>query len=227
MSLNRYWNLLAKKMAGEATPEELLELQQLLRDNPNFIPAAEQIENLWKLNKTEADAYDAELAFEYHLNRMKEQGIHFTELETPLEVDAAGSIQTKSKKPWVAALAILFVIAATAFLYPLILKPSLKVETTRKAVSEVSTRLGSKTKLLLPDSTIVWLNAGSKLTYNDHFGTTNRNTTLTGEAFFDVRKSSIPFIIKANGVQIKVLGTAFNVKSYPNEKTTETSLVRG
>ena len=81
--------------------------------------------------------------------------------------------------------------------------------------------------MILPDSTVVWLNAGSKLTYNEHFGTNNRNATLVGEAFFDVKKSTMPFIIHANTVQIKVLGTAFNVKAYPDEKTTETSLLRG
>ncbi len=87
--------------------------------------------------------------------------------------------------------------------------------------------MGSKTKLVLPDSTVVWLNAGSKLTYNENFGTSNRSTSLIGEAFFDVKKSSIPFTIHANTILIKVLGTAFNVKAYPDEKTTETSLIRG
>ena len=79
----------------------------------------------------------------------------------------------------------------------------------------------------MPDSTIVWLNAGSKLTYSENFGVQNRNTTLTGEAYFDVKKGAIPFIIHTNGLKIRVLGTAFNVKSYPDEMTTETSLLRG
>jgi ferric-dicitrate binding protein FerR (iron transport regulator) len=97
-----------------------------------------------------------------------------------------------------------------------------------KTISEVSTPIGAKsTKIVLPDSTVVWLNAGSRLTYNEKFGQDNRNTTLTGEAFFDVKKSSIPFIIHAQALRIRVTGTAFNVKSYPNEKTTETSLIRG
>ena len=96
-----------------------------------------------------------------------------------------------------------------------------------KKYSEVSSPVGSKTKLVLPDSTVVWLNAGSKLTYNEHFGATNRNATLVGEAFFEVKKSTMPFIIHANTVQIKVLGTAFNVKAYPGDPKIETSLIRG
>ncbi|MDQ6610580.1 MAG: FecR family protein, partial [Bacteroidota bacterium] len=93
--------------------------------------------------------------------------------------------------------------------------------------AEVFTRPGSRTKLILPDGSEVWLNAGSRLTYQQPFGDATRSVNLIGEAFFDVVKSNKPFIIYTGGVQIKVLGTAFNVRSYPNEKKIETSLVRG
>jgi Fe2+-dicitrate sensor, membrane component len=74
----------------------------------------------------------------------------------------------------------------------------------------------------------VWLNAGSKLIINEDFGESLREVTLTGEAFFDVAKNpDKPFIIHTPAVDIKVLGTQFNVKSYPSDKTTETSLLRG
>jgi transmembrane sensor len=81
---------------------------------------------------------------------------------------------------------------------------------------------------MLPDGTQVWLNAGSKLTYGKDFGTELREVTLSGEAFFDVVKDTAhPFVIHARNIDIRVLGTAFNVKSYPEDKTTETSLIRG
>jgi ferric-dicitrate binding protein FerR (iron transport regulator) len=80
----------------------------------------------------------------------------------------------------------------------------------------------------LPDGTTVWLNAGSKLSYNKNYGNNLREVSLTGEAFFDVVKSAKkPFIIHTGKIDIRVLGTAFNVKSYPGEKTIETSLIRG
>ena len=65
------------------------------------------------------------------------------------------------------------------------------------------------------------------MTYDQQFGVSNRNVSLSGEAYFDVRKNKTPFIIQAGALKIKVLGTVFNVKSYPNEKTTETSLIEG
>ncbi len=75
---------------------------------------------------------------------------------------------------------------------------------------------------------MVWLNAGSKLTYTKDFGKKNREVVLTGEAFFDVTKNpEKPFLIQTNSINIKVLGTAFNVKAYPEDKQTETSLIRG
>ena len=80
----------------------------------------------------------------------------------------------------------------------------------------------------MPDGTKVWVNAGSKLTYDNNYGNKLREVSLFGEAFFDVVKNSEkPFVIHTLKMDIKVLGTAFNVRCYPNEKKTETSLIRG
>jgi transmembrane sensor len=226
MTENRYWNLLAKKLSGEANPEEIQELETIAKASPNWLYPAEIIESLWKQGENKDKSYNAELAFELHLNNLKNNGIDLSELQIPPVFPEDFQPKPKRKK-------ILFTLSFCAIAILLITGffwRSNSKETNplpEKNFSEVSTRFGSKTKLVLPDSSIVWLNAGSKLTYNEHFGTTNRNTTLSGEAYFDVKKSTIPFIINANGLHIKVLGTAFNVKSYPNEKTTETSLVRG
>jgi ferric-dicitrate binding protein FerR (iron transport regulator) len=100
-------------------------------------------------------------------------------------------------------------------------------------VSEVVTRNGSRTNLYLPDGTRVWLNAGSRITYNKDIGAAgnnpaNREVNLIGEAFFDVAHNpGQPFIIHTKRIDITVLGTSFNVKSYPSDKTTETILIHG
>jgi len=94
--------------------------------------------------------------------------------------------------------------------------------------SEVSTKYGSRTNLHLPDGTQVWLNSGSKLSYDKTYGNGKREVALSGEAYFDViRNPALPFIIHTSSIDIRVLGTAFNVKSFPLEKNTETSLIRG
>jgi ferric-dicitrate binding protein FerR (iron transport regulator) len=111
-------------------------------------------------------------------------------------------------------------------------RPFLAAQTGEK--NEVSTRNGSKTKINLPDGSKVWLNAGSVLTYDKNFGGDIREVTLSGEAYFEVKSvfspgttQKIPFIIHTQQIDVRVLGTAFNVKAYPNEKQTETSLVHG
>ncbi|MGB8191687.1 MAG: FecR domain-containing protein, partial [Chitinophagaceae bacterium] len=100
--------------------------------------------------------------------------------------------------------------------------------TVNKKLSEISTRNGSRTRINLPDGSVVWLNAGSRLVYDKDFDSKLREVSLTGEAYFDVVKNpDKPFIIHAGKMDIKVLGTLFNVKSYPEEKITEASLIRG
>ena len=72
------------------------------------------------------------------------------------------------------------------------------------------------------------MNAGSVLKYPKEFKGDTREVYLTGEAFFDVVKNPArPFIIHTSSIDVKVLGTKFNVKAYPNDKTVETSLVQG
>ena len=87
---------------------------------------------------------------------------------------------------------------------------------------------GEKKMIVLPDSTKLYLNAGSNLSIGKNFGKTNRNVSLTGEALFDVtHDASLPFVVHMENYDVKVLGTLFNVKAYPGDKQSETSLISG
>lgn len=95
-------------------------------------------------------------------------------------------------------------------------------------INEITSKTGVRSKLVLPDGTLVWLNAGSKLIYSDDFNQKLREVKLEGEAFFDVtRDAGHPFIVHVSNINIIVKGTAFNVKSYPQDETVETTLLRG
>jgi transmembrane sensor len=225
MSQNRFWYLLAKKLSGEALPAEVSELEQLVKENPDWVYAAEHIESLWKLKANCYDPLDAELAFAQHLEHQKKNGLNLSHLDTPVD-EIEESIPHKTNKLRSFSLILIVLVAIAGIIW----KTNSGKHTDAvplKHDSEVSTKLANKTKLVLPDSTIVWLNSGSRLTYNEQFGIAQRNATLSGEAYFEVKKNSIPFIIHANNIEIKVLGTIFNVKSYPDDKTTETTLIRG
>lgn len=83
------------------------------------------------------------------------------------------------------------------------------------------------TALQLPDGTALTLNAGSKITYKKGFGTSHRNLTLKGEAFFEVEKGIIPFIISANEASVRVTGTSFNVKAYEDRPIIKITVTEG
>lgn len=94
--------------------------------------------------------------------------------------------------------------------------------------NEITVPNGSKSFIVLSDSTKVWLNAGAKLKYPSNFEKDSRSVFLEGEAFFDVSKNEdMPFFVNMAGVNIKVLGTQFNVKAYSDEERIETTLLEG
>lgn len=84
-------------------------------------------------------------------------------------------------------------------------------------------------KIVLPDSTVVTLNTGTTITYaSNNFNKKYRSVTLNGEAFFDVKHDSKrPFIVSTEKIDVKVLGTVFNVNAYSNNENVTTSLISG
>src|SRR5690606_29628552 len=87
---------------------------------------------------------------------------------------------------------------------------------------------GASYHLLLPDGSKVWLNACSELSFPSAFGRASRKVILRGEAYFEVKQQAQqPFFVEANGTMIAVMGTAFNVSAYPDEKEVLTTLTDG
>ncbi|NLR78325.1 FecR family protein [Chitinophaga eiseniae] len=87
---------------------------------------------------------------------------------------------------------------------------------------------GSQYQLTLPDGSRVWLNAASSIRYPATFADSSRRVEVTGEAYFDIAADAgKPFIVAAKGMDIRVLGTAFNVKAYTEEEAIKTTLVQG
>lgn len=85
----------------------------------------------------------------------------------------------------------------------------------KRQTQTVSVPYGARTQFSLPDGSTVWLNSASTLTYSGNFSK-QRKVELTGEGFFEVVKSEIPFMVNTIYGQINVLGTAFNVEAYPD-----------
>ncbi len=92
----------------------------------------------------------------------------------------------------------------------------------------LTTPRGGQYRLKLNDGTMVWLNAASSVTYPAVFTGDRREVAITGEVYFEVAKDkNKPFYVRAGGMEVKVIGTHFNINAYPDEQAVKTSLLEG
>lgn len=92
--------------------------------------------------------------------------------------------------------------------------------------NSIQTPRGGQYKIILPDSSCVWLNAASSLKYPTRFSGAERRVELSGEAYFEVARANVPFVVATEGQEVAVLGTHFNIDAYrPGE--TRTTLMSG
>jgi transmembrane sensor len=96
------------------------------------------------------------------------------------------------------------------------------------AFNTISTPKGGQYQVILPDGSKAWLNAASSLRFPTVFAGATRTVELTGEGYFEIAKNEkMPFHVKANNVDVEVLGTHFNVMAYANEAAIRTTLLEG
>lgn len=220
MTVDRVWYILGKKLSGDASEEELAELDSLLRRHPELYYPVQHIADLWNVHSPE-ETVEAKQALRQHLLRLQEEEVSEPAPEYPshkwkYRMAAAAMLLV------VAALGWYFIKGNTASPLPLV------DQAPAKSRNEVSTQAGSHSKVVLPDGSKVWLNAQSRLEYDKNFDQHIREVVLEGEAYFDVEKDqSRPFIVHTNNADIKVLGTTFNLKSYRKDGYTEASLIEG
>ncbi len=136
----------------------------------------------------------------------------------------------KIKKHWVyySAVASVVLLVSSILLYQLINPKTIEIHLPIVQIKQIvkENYKGQKSRITLPDGSTVWLNSDSRITYTNKFVNT-RNITLEGEAFFEVKKDSLKlFIVNANGLLTKALGTSFNIRAFKNEKV-EVGLVTG
>ncbi|HSC54292.1 MAG TPA: FecR domain-containing protein [Phnomibacter sp.] len=226
---NRFWYLLSKKLGREATDAEITELEELLGNHPVGHSTANKLESYWHMHDANTATDDS---FQQHLLRMEQKGHDTTPFQEFLHPDEPPVYSIKKPvRQWRWMLAVAAGMVGVLLTWAVLLerRPTPK-QNSNLAVNtnEVITHKGNRSKVVLPDGTQVWLNAESKLEYNNNFGKTNREVSLSGEAYFDVVKNEqLPFLIHTQKINIKVTGTAFNVRSYPGDKTSETALIRG
>ena len=235
MDQNQIWVLMARKLAGEASPADLLELERLLEDHPRYQFALELTQTYWQQHP---DQPLSEGEIEGAIDRIVGAGDEAPKAdEAWMEWERDWQRRRARRRKFRVGIGTLLVLGVGIWWWSIPNTMS-KPEAMERALRErsltgaketqVQTRMGTRTNLLLPDGTSVWLNAGSVLTYPAAFASTEREVSLDGEAFFDVVKDAKhPFIVHTSTMNIRVLGTSFDVKAYAQDREMETTLIHG
>jgi ferric-dicitrate binding protein FerR (iron transport regulator) len=190
---------------------------KIVRDNPGDAAHIEELRTLVIL--TSRGIQDIELK-----NQVAQLGrrIERIEEETVVPVNPVPGTRSINRK-LMAAAACFLLLAATTFYYFV-----RSGQSSTAYPSFYATQPAEKKSLVLADGTKVILNADSKLLIMPGFGGEERRVELDGEAFFDVtHNASKPFVVHTTRMDVKVLGTAFNVKAYETDDLFETALIRG
>lgn len=201
-----------KYLTGKSSDDEQKELLNWIRTEKN-LKEFQQIKEEWKA-ETRDEAMPVEFSQNWKSiqNRMMEQ----------LQQEVQHKRRTLTFFRYAAIFLVL--IAMPAIFYTI---------TTNKpegplTYTTVVADYGQISKVVLPDSSVIWINSGSAIKYNNRFSATNRNIELVGEAFFKVTHNpEVPLIVSSSNLQVKVLGTEFSVLAYPEEENIQVVLEKG
>ena len=161
-------------------------------------------------------------------NEMQLKERIFDRITGNIRDDNSSNRRNRNRGMWLLAASFIFIIVSGSIVFLAkqgkkenkIAENKTPQDVTGKSVSYIRS-------ITLPDGSIVVLHANSSLNYPQKFSGRTREVTLTGEAYFDIAHSSTPFIIHTGDVKTVVLGTAFNIKAYPDSKDITISVIRG
>lgn len=217
-------------MGRYASEEEVRELQDLLSRHPEYHLFQQIIQSLESehLHK-EMDTAEEELVEESWSLLVHEMGKGRTPHGHERGTKERGG--HRSLKKWLQAAAILtgvVLVSGVAYYGWKHLQQQSRESGVAAAEKRVSVPYGAPREMTLPDSSVVWLNAGSHIRYAGDFAQNKREVYLDGEAYFQVKQDAgHPFLVRAGNITIKVLGTEFNVRAYQDENRIETTLING
>lgn len=207
--------LIAAFLSGGLDKEAREELEAWIaasEDNRRYFMQQQEI---WfsAVQEEERTHYDADRAFEVFRQRVAE---HRTSKQPKR------TIGWKSVFKYAAAVLVVGLVSFFSYQKG---ESNLKEALTQV---EVEAPLGAQTRLRLPDGTLVVLNAGSRLVYPQDFGVDNREVELSGEGYFEVaRNEKLPFHVQTPSLSVRVLGTKFNFRDYPNDEEAVIALLEG
>lgn len=219
--------LISKYLNNRCTEEELNEVLQWINTNAENEEDKNRVFDIWENYRAEHNTWNDEKFFTL-----------FDKIQQKIDQNAQQKeISNNRVKPvslyitWLTRVAAILLLPVLAFLfYILAEKKMVTGQYTQMAVDslEIIAPVGSRTVVHLSDGSEVHLNYGSKLKYPQIFTGDKRGVVLEGEGYFIVSHNpEKPFVVNVGKIQIRALGTSFNVNAYPGKDNLETTLVNG
>lgn len=211
--------LFEKFLANDMSEEEVYQFQTMVYDPANRAQMDTLLEKLYTGDKPPAAEWpDMDELYESFMRKALQRGQKQVLQPVPRIVPLR---QSRRVTAMVAAAAVL-VIGLTVAIY------FMMMPNRSGGQLVISAARGERKNVTLPDGSKVRINSGSTLTLASDFNNSSRSITLSGEAYFDVAKNSkIPFVIHTSSMDVKVLGTAFNLRAYPDEANDIAALING
>ncbi len=203
--------LIANYMADRLTGNMLTDLKEWIDASPDNKKYFVEQQEIWfsAMHCEQVNKYNTNRAFAIFKKRINKE-------------KRSNSRKVIYRWRYVAAVVVLLIIGGLSYW-----QGSMSIKNRFENIV-IEAPLGSRTKLFLPDGTLVWLNAGTRITYSQGFGVENREVVLEGEGYFEVTKNKeVPFFVKTKELGLKVLGTKFNFRDYPEDIEVVVSLLEG
>jgi transmembrane sensor len=206
--------LIRKYFSGRLSDEESVYLDQWLNETSENLQVFEALEKVWKEKSSEPELVNTEAL----IDKIWMQGVGSEHKKTSNFLEWNFLVK-------IAAIFLIFV--STPFIiYKFLNQEPVVAEKLLVVLKE--NPAGQKSKIVLPDGSIAWLNASSSLSYSRSFNESDRTIDLKGEAFFEVaRNTSKPFIVNSENLATTALGTSFNIQAYPEQNDVRISLISG
>jgi len=209
-----YTHLITRYFSGEITEEELRLLSDWLKDTPGNEELFRQFRETWQMIEKQKINSVVDIEQEWSSLQTK---MNIPVKTVPLNWNRQG-IKSAFQYIWKAAAVAIILLAASFLLYLYLSKPNeIVILAQAKNIEQ-----------LLPDGSVVYLHAGSKITYPEKFSSEKRNVELEGKAYFIIAHDKTkPFILASGDARVEVLGTRFNVNTRKSGGSMEVVLTSG
>lgn len=206
------WEAISAKLNNDADSDQQNQIQDWLDGSPEHLPILQEIANTWYISGRLPEFYQPDMSNNWRklmrrIDNRQNQNYRFLPF----------------LKLLVAAAVLILVFLAGVSLSDQLMKPVRAVSYTK-----IISPKGNKTRVILPDSSKVWLNSGSELWYSTNYSAQNRELWMKGECYFEVEKDPAhPLLVHGTKLNLKVLGTTFNIKEDESRDISDVTLLTG